>query len=325
MLEDAVYTHEWLLFISLCETGSLKESAELFSLSTSAASRALKRLEDTLEVTLFDRCSKPMIPTPDGKILYSRVKAAMKSTREALENVREKNSLHQELRIGFLESMSLSIVPQFLSSFKTRVGTITCLTGSSDRLIERLKKHDVDIIVSSDPALKNTDWKRILMIREPSVALFPKGIYFGEGLKKLSWNQLSLCNLPFINSYGKSGRGKLVNNFLITYGIQLVGRIKVDNLAIKLSMVANKNGWTITSPLSLLNYPAFTKDIEVIPLPAPGMERRIYLIANELFPQDLFEEIAKEVCKLYSASVLPIVKTLCHQNIGEFHIRQVTF
>ncbi len=325
MLEDAVYTHEWLLFISLCETGSLKESAELFSLSTSAASRALKRLEDTLEVTLFDRCSKPMIPTPDGKILYSRVKAAMKSTREALENVREKNSLHQELRIGFLESMSLSIVPQFLSNFKTRVGTITCLTGSSDRLIERLKKHDVDIIVSSDPALKNTDWKRILMIREPSVALFPKGIYFGEGLKKLSWNQLSLCNLPFINSYGKSGRGKLVNNFLITYGIQLVGRIKVDNLAIKLSMVANKNGWTITSPLSLLNYPAFTKDIEAIPLPAPGMERRIYLIANELFPQDLFEEIAKEVCKLYSSSVLPSLKVLCRQNIGEFHIRQVTF
>ncbi|WP_300899002.1 LysR family transcriptional regulator, partial [Turicimonas muris] len=110
MLEDAVYTHEWLLFISLCETGSMKESAELFSLSTSAASRALKRLEDTLEVTLFDRCSKPMTPTPDGKILYSRVKTAMKSTREALENVREKNSLHSELKIGFLESMSLSIV-----------------------------------------------------------------------------------------------------------------------------------------------------------------------------------------------------------------------
>ncbi len=325
MLEDAVYTHEWLLFISLCETGSMKESAELFSLSTSAASRALKRLEDTLEVTLFDRCSKPMTPTPDGKILYSRVKTAMKSTREALENVREKNSLHSELKIGFLESMSLSIVPQFLSNFKTRVGTITCLTGSSDRLIERLEKHDVDIIVSSDPALKNTDWKRILMIREPSVALFPKGIYLGEGRKNLSWNQLSLCNLPFINSYGKSGRGKLVNNFLITYGIQLVGRIKVDNLAIKLSMVANNSGWTITSPLSLLNYPAFTKDIDAIPLPAPGMERRIYLIANELFPQDLFEDIAKEVCKLYSASVLPSLKTLCHQNIGEFHIRQATF
>lgn len=322
MLEDAVYTHEWLLFISLCETGSLKESAELFSLSTSAASRALKRLEDTLEVTLFDRCSKPMTPTADGKILYSRVKAAMKSTREALENVREKNSLHSELRIGFLESMSLSIVPQFLANLKTRVGTITCLTGSSDRLIERLKKHDVDIIVSSDPALKNTDWKRILMIREPSVALFPKGIYLGAGRKDLSWNQLSLCNLPFINSYGKSGRGKLVNNFLITYGIQLVGRIKVDNLAIKLSMVANKNGWTITSPLSLLNYPEFTKDIEAISLPAPGMERRIYLIANELFPQDLFEEIAREVCRLYSASVLPSIKSICHQNIGEFHIRQ---
>ena len=33
----------------------------------------------------------------------------------------------------------------------------------------------------------------------------------------------------------------------------------------------------------------------------------------------------KEVCKLYSASVLPSLKTLCHQNIGEFHIRQATF
>ena len=97
---------------------------------------------------------KPMVLTESGKRLYRQVLPAMKITQEAMEQVREENYLFSDLRIGFLESMSLLMAPQFLSFFKKKVGRITCLTGSSDRLLECLRTHDLDIIISSDPALR---------------------------------------------------------------------------------------------------------------------------------------------------------------------------
>lgn len=319
-MEDSIFSNEWRLFISLCESSSLKDTAEQFNLSTSAASRALKRLEDSLGVTLFDRCSKPMTLTTNGKSLYRQVRPAMSVTKEALENLRRDNFLHTDLRIGFLDSMSMSIAPEFLSSFKTEVGRITCLTGSSDRLLERLKKHDLDIVVSSDPALRYTEWRRILLIREPSIAVFPKSVDFGQN-SKLTWNNLSFCNLPFINSYGKSGRGKLVNNFLITYGIQLIGKINSDNLGIKLSMVASGNGWSITSPMSLYNHPNFADKVRCVPLPPPGLERKIYLIANQDLPQELFHKIGSRICKVYAKEVLPKLKKITPESKDDYFVQ----
>lgn len=100
---ETVFSHEWLLFLSVCESKSLKETAERFNISTSSASRSLKRLEDSVGVTLFDRCSKPMVLTESGKRLYRQVLPAMKITQEAMEQVREENYLFCDLRIGFLE------------------------------------------------------------------------------------------------------------------------------------------------------------------------------------------------------------------------------
>lgn len=233
----------------------------------------------------------------------------MKITQEAMEQVREENYLFSDLRIGFLESMSLLMAPQFLSFFKKKVGRITCLTGSSDRLLECLRTHDLDIIISSDPALRYTDWRQLMIIREPSVAVFPKAFKFEDNHAK-NWQSLSLCNLPFINSYEKSGRGKLVNNFLLTYGIQLNGKINVDNLAIKLAMVADNNGWTITSPLSLLTHSGFLGKVTLSALPGSGMERKIYLLSRSDFSQELFESIAREICRIYKESVMPTLKKM---------------
>ena len=306
---ETVFSHEWLLFLSVCESKSLKETAERFNISTSSASRSLKRLEDSVGVTLFDRCSKPMVLTESGKRLYRQVLPAMKITQEAMEQVREENYLFCDLRIGFLESMSLHLAPQFLSTFKKKVGRITCLTGSSDRLLECLRTHDLDIIISSDPALRYTDWRRLMIIREPSVAVFPKAFKFEDTHAK-NWQSLALCNLPFINSYEKSGRGKLVNNFLLTYGIQLNGKINVDNLAIKLAMVIDNNGWTITSPLSLMTHSTFLDKVTLSALPGLGMERKIYLLSRSDFSQELFESIAREICRIYKESVMPTLKKM---------------
>lgn len=62
-MQESIYKIEWSLFIAMCENASLQEAAEAYGLSASAASRALRRLEDSLGANLFDRTCKPMVLT----------------------------------------------------------------------------------------------------------------------------------------------------------------------------------------------------------------------------------------------------------------------
>ena len=171
-MQESIYKIEWSLFIAMCENASLQEAAEAYGLSASAASRALRRLEDSLGANLFDRTCKPMVLTPEGKALYRKIKPAHVITKDALEAFKESNAKHPDLKIGFLDSFSLSVVPKFIERVKSSASSITCLTGSSDRLLERLAKREVDVILSSDPSLENSEYRRLLLIREPSMRSF---------------------------------------------------------------------------------------------------------------------------------------------------------
>ena len=285
-----IYSEEWLLFTMLCETGSLKQTADMFSISISTASRTLKKLEDDLGITLFDRSVKPMELTQEGRTLLKELTPAMKEAGRVIHRLKMDTYQRPELRIGFLDSFSYSLVPYFLSSISNRVSRITCLTGSSDRLIERLRAHELDVIMSSDPIDSESYWKKLLMIQERSVLVLPKDINIRQQ-ETVTWGQLSLCNLPFIGSYNKSGRGKLIEAFINTHNIPITGITTVDNGSVKLKLVSLNKGWTITSPLALLNHQDLLASLQVLPLPSPGVSRKVYLIGATNIDQDFFNLI----------------------------------
>lgn len=319
-MQESIYKIEWSLFIAMCENASLQEAAEAYGLSASAASRALRRLEDSLGANLFDRTCKPMVLTPEGKALYRKIKPAHVITKDALEAFKESNAKHPDLKIGFLDSFSLSVVPKFIERVKSSASSITCLTGSSDRLLERLAKREVDVILSSDPSLENSEYRRLLLIREPSIAIFPRSIEFYSTAP--SWNHLLFCNFPFINSYGKSGRGKLLHSFLLTSGIALTGNLVCDSLIIKLQLVSDNVGWSITSPLSLVCHPEYFSKLNFSPLPSPGIERSIYLLGREDLPIKLFNEIAATICTVYEDNILPEMQKVMPNLAKQCHTRR---
>ena len=80
---ETVFSHEWLLFLSVCESKSLKETAERFNISTSSASRSLKRLEDSLGV----KTGTPVFK--DGETPYetNTIRYNFKSKKGVISNV----------------------------------------------------------------------------------------------------------------------------------------------------------------------------------------------------------------------------------------------
>ena len=72
--------------VEIAETNSINKAADKLYVGQSALSRAIKELETTLGVTLFERSAKGMFLTPDGEVFVRYAKTVLKQI-DAIENM----------------------------------------------------------------------------------------------------------------------------------------------------------------------------------------------------------------------------------------------
>ena len=72
--------------VEIAKTNSLNKAAETLYVGQSALSRAIKELESSLGVTLFERSSKGMTLTPDGQLFIHYAKSVLKQV-DNIENM----------------------------------------------------------------------------------------------------------------------------------------------------------------------------------------------------------------------------------------------
>ena len=65
------------IFYVVALEGNISRAAERLFISQPAISRSIRKLEDSLETTLFLRSSRGVVLTEEGKILFDHVKEAV--------------------------------------------------------------------------------------------------------------------------------------------------------------------------------------------------------------------------------------------------------
>ncbi|MDF5452007.1 LysR family transcriptional regulator, partial [Vibrio parahaemolyticus] len=73
---------EMRTFMAVVDTGSISSAAELLSMTVSAVSRSVSRLEAKLETTLLNRTTRKLDVTNEGTIYLDKVRHIV----EAVEN-----------------------------------------------------------------------------------------------------------------------------------------------------------------------------------------------------------------------------------------------
>lgn len=64
---------EWNAFLILYELKSFSQTALKLNVTQSALSKTIKKLEDRLKITLFDRTQRPIRPTAEAVILHDEI------------------------------------------------------------------------------------------------------------------------------------------------------------------------------------------------------------------------------------------------------------
>lgn len=140
--------------LALEKEGSFSEAADKCFVTQSTLSTMVKKMEEQLKLVLFDRRSKPIKLTEEGKILIDQFKL-MYQEFENLEDLIEttKVEFYGNLSIGIIPTLAPFLLPLFLDDMTNQYPNVNFSIDeiTTNEITERIKKKELDIGILSLP------------------------------------------------------------------------------------------------------------------------------------------------------------------------------
>ncbi len=133
-------------------------AAEKCFVTQATLSMMIKKLEDELDVKIFDRSKQPVVPTEIGKLIIAQAKKALQDTARIKEIVNEERGLVRgELKVGIIPTLAPYIIPMFINSFLKKYPDVKLQISelTTEAITEKLEQYSLDVGIMATP-LNNT-------------------------------------------------------------------------------------------------------------------------------------------------------------------------
>ena len=130
------------------------KAAEACGLTQSTLSLMVKKLEEELDVRIFDRDSHPVAATEIGRKIIDQAKVVLYNANQITEMTRlEKDALVGPLKIALISTVSPVLVPGLFKFIGERYPMISLQTEEmlTDTIKEKLRKAEVDMGILAGP------------------------------------------------------------------------------------------------------------------------------------------------------------------------------
>ena len=117
-------------------------------------SMQIKKLEEELEVKLFDRSKQPIIPTDVGVLVIEQAKKVLNETKK-IENIllEYKGKVSGDLNVGIIPTISPYLMPQLISQISKRYPEVRLNVRElmTEEIISLLQKDHLDVGIVATP------------------------------------------------------------------------------------------------------------------------------------------------------------------------------
>ena len=138
-------------------------AAESCHVTQPTLSMMIRKLEEELDTTIFDRSKQPVVPTPTGELILEQARKILMEVARLHDLLRQqKCSLSGDLRVGIIPTLAPYLVHRFINRFLEKYPGVHLSVSEhvTSAIIKRLKKNqlDVGILVSplNDPSIRET-------------------------------------------------------------------------------------------------------------------------------------------------------------------------
>jgi DNA-binding transcriptional LysR family regulator len=184
-------------FVEIANLGSFTKAAEKLLVAQPAISKSIQKLEDELQLTLFDRSERAVALTPEGQALLVHARAILSRVEEAHKEMEELRGLEKgEIRIGLPSMFGSYYFPQIITEFKKKYPAlnISVVEEGTIEVVKLLDRKEVDIgfIVLGE---NEEHHEFVPLLREEMVVCVPAGHHLAD---RSSMRLEELLNEPLV-------------------------------------------------------------------------------------------------------------------------------
>ncbi len=162
--------------VALAETGHFRKAAELSNVSQPTLSIAIKKLESSLDVSLFERSRHKVTPTPAGERIVEQAKKVLQETQNLLTLAEQgKDPLGSMLSVGAIHTVGPYLFPRLVTSLKVLAPQMPLYIEENytANLRVKLASGELDAVFIALP-FTETDVVTREVYSEPFVVLMPE-------------------------------------------------------------------------------------------------------------------------------------------------------
>ncbi len=141
-------------FVAAAEAESLRGAARRLGLAQPTITEHIQRLESILGFAVFDRIGRSITLTERGRLLLPRARAALRAVEGVAEGIGEAVEAGAgRLAVGAIPTMSPYLLPRVISRLRADYPECEVIVHEdlTERLLERIDDHSIDIAVLSPP------------------------------------------------------------------------------------------------------------------------------------------------------------------------------
>lgn len=239
-------------FVAVAREGSITRAAEVVHLSQPAVSAHIKEIEDALGLTLFERTSRGMTLTADGKRLLSKAEQTLAAHQALLEEAaRSKETLRGRLRLGAGSSSDHAAIGRLLTTLSERHPEVevTLRHARSAEILAGLRNDTFDAGFYNEGAEPERD----LTVTEVS-----RFKVFLVGAKGTALDWKALANVAWILPPASACCGRAAEAFFKAHGLRPARVISVDTQVMIRTLVASGLG------VGLLHEDSVNDEVQVL-------------------------------------------------------------
>ncbi len=143
------------IFISVCENKSTVAAANILHIAQPSISFAIKELENEYGIKLFERISRKMILTEEGKIFLYQAREIMSKINQ-IESSLKDCDIKREIKLGCSVTIGIFLLPKILKIFKetNKNIKISVIIKDSKTLSQLVIKNEIDIALIETPLIE---------------------------------------------------------------------------------------------------------------------------------------------------------------------------